>query len=92
MAATLPTYQPSVLLAPIATIRSGAALTAMPRHISAAMAEKTALPRQRVMAVPNVWTARFALYISSAAGPVMGNALDFCLALRRLSRATVEIS
>ena len=56
---------PWVLLAPIATIRSGAALTAMLAHISAAMAGKAALPRQRAMAVPSVRTARnsFALYL-----------------------------
>ena len=45
IATWLPTYQPWVLLAPIATIRSGAALAAMLPHISAEMANRTALAR-----------------------------------------------
>src|SRR2546423_2062888 len=62
----LPTYQPCVLLAPIATIRSGAALTAALAHISAAIAKSTALPRQRAMAVCSGWAARnFSLSVSS---------------------------
>ena len=53
-----------MLLAPIATIRSGAALAATPAHINAAMANRTALPRQCAMAVSRARTARnsFALY------------------------------
>src|SRR5262249_23960963 len=62
----LPTYQPWVLLAPIAPIRSGAAVTAALAHIRAAIANETALQRQRAMGVWSAWTARnFSLSISS---------------------------
>src|SRR2546423_6415740 len=62
----LPTYQPCVLLAPIATIRSGAALTAALAHISAAIANTTARPRQRAMAVCSGWaTGNSSLSVSS---------------------------
>src|SRR5262249_55144405 len=48
----LPTYQPWVLLAPIATIRSGAALADRLAYIKAAVPTTIALLRQRAMAVP----------------------------------------
>ncbi len=54
----LPTYQPWVLLAPIATIRSGAALAAMLPQINAETANRTALPRRLAMAVSRAWPAR----------------------------------
>src|SRR3974390_3532096 len=46
-----PTYQPWVLLAPIATIRSGVAWLLMLMHISAQTANAIALPKQLANAV-----------------------------------------
>src|SRR6516165_1723186 len=64
----LPTYQPWVLLAPIATIRSGADWAVMLPHTDAAMANRKALLRHFAMAVEPRSGDRFSL-ANFAQGP-----------------------